>query len=78
MIFSGRMALIIVSCSSSFIEHQVMDLNAGFPKDKPSYTRDYDYDCDSDLESISEEDFESDSLTRDQTDESQGTPQVFI
>ena len=64
--------------SSSFIEHQVMDLNAGFPKDKPSYTRDYDYDCDSDLESISEEDFESDSLTRDQTDESQGTPQVFI
>ena len=55
-----------------------MDLNAGFPKDKPSYTRDYDYDCDSDLESISEEDFESDSLPRDQTDESKGTPRVFI
>lgn len=44
--------------SSSFVENKLIDIDAGFPADKPSFVRDYDYDCDSDLESISEDDFE--------------------
>ncbi|KAK7683502.1 hypothetical protein QCA50_013336 [Cerrena zonata] len=42
--------------SSSFEENRLADIDKGFPANKSSTTEDYDYECDSDLDSVAEED----------------------
>lgn len=62
--------------SSNFVENTLTNIDAGFPANKPSFIRDYDYDDDSDLESVSENDFEDDKPCN--IVESTEGPQVVI
>lgn len=52
---------------SSFTENRLSDIDGGFPPDKPSIIRDYDYDCDSDLESIADEEIADEIARWDKT-----------
>lgn len=63
---------------SSFAENKVTSIDDGFPENKPSFTRDYDYDCDSDLESIAEDSFDSENPSSNTSDQPKRATQAQV
>ena len=66
--------------SDGFLEGQPRDINGEFPSDSPSYTEDYDYLSDSDLEEGDEEPPEDHRNSQKRSNDAldQRTPQTAI